>query len=344
MLLKLILSYKNHYFHQSKLSQFTFCHPNIFYYFSISNTRTTFSVTVCNLSAFLQTTFILLRLLLTLIWVGICWSSATLTWVHFVETLPTQLLSIIKHMYSISLWFCILSPIRLVVISGWRGFIAVASPAWQLPALLLIAPPLHAPPPYRCLHPLRTLIKAEMLQAQQKQTWSWLRSDLSPKPEEDGRNSSVRDQRQGCWRSPQREAETEGELKCFFIRSSPENNPIKACALFSSQTFMVSVLWSDESEVIIYRSFQDFRTFHVSLRITADLNLMCLKNEIISNLFYVSNRVSWRRSSLISVLSRRTTERSQNSAVRKRPNWPGKILNKLKSVSFNISWSDFVKE
>lgn len=26
---------------------------------------------------------------------------------------------------------------------------------------------------------------------------------------------------------------------------------------------MVSVLWSDEAEVIIYRSFPDFRKFHV---------------------------------------------------------------------------------
>ncbi|XP_069547439.1 NADPH oxidase organizer 1-like [Brachyistius frenatus] len=30
--------------------------------------------------------------------------------------------------------------------------------------------------------------------------------------------------------------------------------------------FMVSVLWSDENEVIIYRSFQDFKTFHSQLK------------------------------------------------------------------------------
>lgn len=28
---------------------------------------------------------------------------------------------------------------------------------------------------------------------------------------------------------------------------------------------MISVLWSDETEVIIYRSFRDFKKFHVSL-------------------------------------------------------------------------------
>ncbi|XP_027887919.1 NADPH oxidase organizer 1b [Xiphophorus couchianus] len=32
------------------------------------------------------------------------------------------------------------------------------------------------------------------------------------------------------------------------------------------KTFMLSVLWSDESEVIIYRSFQDFRSFHTQLK------------------------------------------------------------------------------
>ncbi|XP_016521852.1 NADPH oxidase organizer 1-like [Poecilia formosa] len=32
------------------------------------------------------------------------------------------------------------------------------------------------------------------------------------------------------------------------------------------KTFMLSVLWSDESEVIIYRSFQDFRSFHGQLK------------------------------------------------------------------------------
>ncbi|XP_015232550.1 PREDICTED: NADPH oxidase organizer 1-like [Cyprinodon variegatus] len=32
------------------------------------------------------------------------------------------------------------------------------------------------------------------------------------------------------------------------------------------KTFMVSVLWSDESEVIIYRSFQDFKKFHGQLK------------------------------------------------------------------------------
>lgn len=33
---------------------------------------------------------------------------------------------------------------------------------------------------------------------------------------------------------------------------------------FSLQTFMVSVIWSDGSEIIIYRSFKDFKKFHVS--------------------------------------------------------------------------------
>ncbi|XP_054913825.1 NADPH oxidase organizer 1-like [Poeciliopsis prolifica] len=32
------------------------------------------------------------------------------------------------------------------------------------------------------------------------------------------------------------------------------------------KTFMLSVLWSDESEVIVYRSFQDFRSFHKQLK------------------------------------------------------------------------------
>lgn len=27
--------------------------------------------------------------------------------------------------------------------------------------------------------------------------------------------------------------------------------------------FMLSVLWSDQNEIIIYRSFQDFKEFHV---------------------------------------------------------------------------------
>lgn len=31
-----------------------------------------------------------------------------------------------------------------------------------------------------------------------------------------------------------------------------------------SQVFMVSVSWSDETDVILYRSFQDFKKFHVS--------------------------------------------------------------------------------
>lgn len=29
------------------------------------------------------------------------------------------------------------------------------------------------------------------------------------------------------------------------------------------QMFMLSVLWSDQNEIIIYRSFQDFKEFHV---------------------------------------------------------------------------------
>lgn len=31
-----------------------------------------------------------------------------------------------------------------------------------------------------------------------------------------------------------------------------------------AQVFMMSVLWSDEAEVIVYRSFQEFKKFHVS--------------------------------------------------------------------------------
>lgn len=34
--------------------------------------------------------------------------------------------------------------------------------------------------------------------------------------------------------------------------------------IFFSQVFMVSVSWSDETDVIVYRSFQDFKKFHVS--------------------------------------------------------------------------------
>uniref|UniRef100_A0A4W6GBU5 NADPH oxidase organizer 1b n=1 Tax=Lates calcarifer TaxID=8187 RepID=A0A4W6GBU5_LATCA len=48
-------------------------------------------------------------------------------------------------------------------------------------------------------------------------------------------------------------------------------NPVESelclmlCFLFQPlQMFMISVLWSDETEVIIYRSFQDFKKFHVS--------------------------------------------------------------------------------
>lgn len=34
--------------------------------------------------------------------------------------------------------------------------------------------------------------------------------------------------------------------------------------IVATQTFMISASWSDQTEVIVYRSFQDFRKFHVS--------------------------------------------------------------------------------
>lgn len=36
--------------------------------------------------------------------------------------------------------------------------------------------------------------------------------------------------------------------------------------------FMTSVLWSDESEVIVYRSLLDFKEFHVSLKLNLYFN------------------------------------------------------------------------
>lgn len=36
------------------------------------------------------------------------------------------------------------------------------------------------------------------------------------------------------------------------------------CDSFKLQMFMISVLWSDEAEVIIYRSFKNFKKLHVS--------------------------------------------------------------------------------
>lgn len=36
--------------------------------------------------------------------------------------------------------------------------------------------------------------------------------------------------------------------------------------IVATQTFMISASWSDQTEVIVYRSFQDFRKFHVSFK------------------------------------------------------------------------------
>lgn len=48
------------------------------------------------------------------------------------------------------------------------------------------------------------------------------------------------------------------------------------CDVFYKQVFMLSVLWTDQTEVIIYRSFQEFKKFHVSLNY-----------KIMNNIFYV---------------------------------------------------------
>lgn len=37
-----------------------------------------------------------------------------------------------------------------------------------------------------------------------------------------------------------------------------------ACSSLPPQMFMLSVIWSDNTEVIVYRSFQEFKKFHVS--------------------------------------------------------------------------------
>lgn len=50
--------------------------------------------------------------------------------------------------------------------------------------------------------------------------------------------------------------------------------------------FMMSVSWSDEAEVIIYRSFQDFKEFHVSQ------NQQCQKQVLIKSLSLVVHNIS----------------------------------------------------
>lgn len=39
--------------------------------------------------------------------------------------------------------------------------------------------------------------------------------------------------------------------------------------------FMLSVLWSDQNEIIIYRSFQDFKEFHVRNKNIYIYQLIC---------------------------------------------------------------------
>lgn len=37
-----------------------------------------------------------------------------------------------------------------------------------------------------------------------------------------------------------------------------------AFPLFSSQSYMMVVSWSDQNNILIYRTFEDFKKFHVS--------------------------------------------------------------------------------
>lgn len=42
--------------------------------------------------------------------------------------------------------------------------------------------------------------------------------------------------------------------------------------LFLQQMYMTSVLWSDHSEILVYRTFQDFKKMHVSGAHVADVD------------------------------------------------------------------------
>ncbi|XP_019938518.1 NADPH oxidase organizer 1b [Paralichthys olivaceus] len=69
--------------------------------------------------------------------------------------------------------------------------------------------------------------------------------------------------------------------------------------------FMISVLWSDEAEVIIYRSFQDFKTFHRQLKKRFPHMNPFRKNDRVIPKF----RAKARRSSLQQKGSRRSIQR-----------------------------------
>lgn len=64
-------------------------------------------------------------------------------------------------------------------------------------------------------------------------------------------------------------------LTCFFNKEKKRKekresccisvfDDASACSSLPPQMFMLSVIWSDNTEVIVYRSFQEFKKFHVS--------------------------------------------------------------------------------
>lgn len=91
---------------------------------------------------------------------------------------------------------------------------------------------------------------------------------------------------------------------------------------------MTSVLWSDESEVIVYRSLLDFKEFHVSLKLNLYFNKenkkviihlyqrMCWQFVIQNHYpYFYFNRGNWRRGFPLRILSARETEWFPNSEV-----------------------------
>lgn len=43
------------------------------------------------------------------------------------------------------------------------------------------------------------------------------------------------------------------------------NNIFDLICIFIFQMYMTSVLWSDQNDIVVYRSFRDFKKMHVSI-------------------------------------------------------------------------------